>query len=292
MKILNYGSLNLDHVYRVDHFVAPGETLASLGYERHCGGKGGNQSIALARAGAAVWHAGKIGPDGLVLRDTLAAAGVDVHLLRLDGTATGHAIIQVDRRGENAILLHGGANQEITDAEAVATLADFGPGDLLLLQNEISAIPAILRHARSRGLTVALNPAPLGPEVSGYPLEFVNLFILNEIEGAQLSGEAEPEAILAALRRRFPAAEFVLTLGAQGARWADADRAVAVPAERVNAVDTTAAGDTFIGFFLARRAAGDSPEAALRLACRAGAICVTRAGAAEAIPTLTEVLGA
>lgn len=288
MKILNYGSLNLDQVYRVEHFVAPGETLASLAYRRHCGGKGGNQSIALARAGAQVWHAGKIGPDGLALRDNLLAAGVEVSLLRTDGSATGHAIIQVNRTGENAILLHGGANQEITPAEAAITLADFAPGDLLLLQNEISAIPAIMRLAHARGMTIAFNPAPLGPEVESYPLECVNLFILNEIEGQQLSGKTAPDEIIAALRHRFPPAEILLTLGADGARFASAQGSLAVTAERVQAVDTTGAGDTFIGFFLAHRATGASPAAALRLACRAAAICVTRPGAADAIPTLAD----
>ncbi len=291
MRILNYGSLNLDHVYRVDHFVAPGETLASLAYARHCGGKGGNQSLALARAGAAVWQAGKIGPDGLVLRETLAAAGVDVSLLHTDGSATGHAIIQVNRDGENAILLHGGANREIGEDEAAEALARFGPGDLLLLQNEISAIPAILRQAKARGMAVAFNPAPLGPEVAGYPLDCVDLFILNEIEGGQLSGESTPEAIIAALRGRFPAADILLTLGAQGARFAGADGSmVDMAAERVQAVDTTAAGDTFIGYFLARRAVGDPPATALRIAGHAAAICVTRPGAAESIPVLAEVI--
>ena len=290
-RILNFGSLNIDHVYRVPHFVRPKETLASADYHRFAGGKGFNQSIALARAGADVAHAGRIGPDGAWLRDLLAGAGVGVRHLLTGDAPTGHAIISVTPDGQNSIVLYGGANRTVTAADAAETLADFGAGDWLLLQNEISAMPEIMRLAAARGLRIALNPAPMDAAVPSYPLESVACLIVNEIEGAQLAGAVEPQAILDALRRRLPAAEVVLTLGEQGvlAAGPDAD-AVRVPAVRVAKVaDTTAAGDTFTGYYLAGLLRGAEFRDALATACRAAAICVTRPGAADSIPTRAEV---
>ncbi len=290
MGVLNFGSLNIDHVYRVPHFVRPGETLTSLDYRRFAGGKGLNQSIALARAGAQVHHAGKVGPEGTWLRDTLAAEGVNVDFVQVTDDPTGHAIIQVVPEGENAIVIYGGANRTITPADATRVLAHFGPGDWLLLQNEISALAEILAQAGAQGLAIAFNPAPMTPEVLTYPLEHVRLFIVNQTEGAALTGETEPEAILAAMRRRFPQAATVLTLGAQGSLYADSEHGrIHTPAVPVQAVDTTAAGDTFTGYLLAGLMEGLSPAQALALATRAAAICVTRPGAAPSIPYRAEV---
>lgn len=290
MRILNFGSLNVDHVYQVDHFVRPGETLASLEYHVFMGGKGSNQSIALALAGAPVVHAGKLGRDGEWLKTRLAGYGVDCRFVDVVEGASGHAIIQVNRGGENAILLHGGANQAITAADGERVLAHFGPGDMLLLQNEISSIPDLMRQAHARGLGVAFNPAPMHAAVTTYPLDLIQWLVVNEVEAAELSGEHSPERILATLRRRFPRMETVLTLGREGAAYAGPDGTIRVPAVPVEAVDTTAAGDTFIGYFLAERLRGAPPRAALELGCRAAAICVTRRGAADSIPRRSEVL--
>lgn len=289
MRILNFGSLNIDHVYAVDHFVRPGETLASLSYRRFCGGKGLNQSIALAHAGAQTFHAGMIGADGDFLRARLEQAGADTRFLRLCPTETGHAIIQVDRHSENCIILNGGANQAITAELISEVFAFFAPGDVLLLQNEISAMPEIIRAGRARGMRVVFNPAPMSPQVSGYPLELVDTFILNETEAQELSGEAEPQNALAALIARFPAATFVITLGKEGALCRSGAQMHTVPAPKVNAVDTTAAGDTFIGFFLAALTTGADVPAALARGCAAAAVCVTRPGAADSIPQAQEV---
>jgi ribokinase len=289
MRILNYGSLNIDHVYAVDHLVRPGETLGSLRYSRFAGGKGNNQSVALARAGASVCHAGRIGADGVWLRDGLAACGVDVSRVRVCDVATGHAVIQVDRAGQNAIVLHGGANRAVTAADAEGDLAGFGPGDWLLLQNEIAAIPDIVRLGSDRGMRVAFNPAPMHADVLAYPLERVSCFLLNEIEGSELTGVAEPDGILIEMRRRFPAAMTVLTLGARGARCVSTEGVTQADAVPVTAVDTTAAGDTFIGYFLADVARGAGTKVALRAACEAAALCVTRPGAADSIPTRAEL---
>ncbi len=289
MTILNFGSVNIDHVYRVAHLVRPGETIASRDYRQFSGGKGFNQSIALARAGAAVNHAGRIGADGVWLRDQLAEEGAGVGFLEVMDGPSGHAIIQVDAQGENAIILFGGANQTITPDDAGEILNHFGPGDWLLLQNEISSMREILQLAEERGLRVVFNPAPMGAEVLDYPLDGVSIFILNEIEGEAFTGASEPDAILTGMRRHFPTATVVLTLGADGAIYDDGVQPIAVPAQKVEAVDTTAAGDTFIGYFLAGLNAGDTPQPALEGATRAAAICVPRPGAAPSIPRRGEV---
>ena len=140
MKILNFGSINIDLVYRVPHIVKPGETLSSLSLARFAGGKGNNQSIALARAGAPVFHAGKIGKDGAWIVAMLKVAGADVRFVKKDPGPTGHAVIQVADSGQNSIVLFPGANRTITPQEIRDTLAHFGKGDILLLQNEINAL--------------------------------------------------------------------------------------------------------------------------------------------------------
>jgi len=289
MRILNYGSLNIDHVYSVDHIVRPGETIDSDSYRRFCGGKGLNQSIALSRAGAEVWHAGKIGTDGRFLKKRLLEDEVNVDFIEEVSVPTGHAVIQVDAGGENAIVIQGGANRAITRSDAERVLRAFAPGDFLLVQNEISAVDDLLEIAAYGKIKVAFNPAPFGPEVPNYPLEGVDLFILNETEGRGLTGETEAEGVATVLLRRFPDTAVILTLGARGAFYADKSCAFQVPGQQVAAVDTTAAGDTFIGYFLARYVKGSDVRHCMAVACRAAALCVTRPGAADAIPKLEEV---
>ncbi len=291
MPILVFGSLNIDHVYQVEHLVRPGETLPSTEYHRFQGGKGANQSVALARAGANVFHAGRIGPEGLWLRDAIAAEGVDVTHVGLDDQPTGHAIIQVDSDGENSILLYGGANLTVTSDDAHYVLSHFGEGDWLLLQNEISSLPAILREASKRGLNVAFNPAPMTPEVQGYPLDGVSLFVVNQTEGAALAEveDASPASIVGMLHARFPDAAILLTLGGDGSLYVGGGENIRTPAQAVDAVDTTAAGDTFIGYFLAALLAGESTKQSLDLASRAAALCVSRPGAAASIPRRSEL---
>jgi ribokinase len=292
MKVVNFGSLNFDHVYEVEHLVRPGETITSDKYRRFCGGKGLNQSIALAYAGAEVFHAGKIGRDGEPLVACLKTAGVDTsHIGVTESEPSGHALIQVDRTGQNSIIIHGGANRDIREADAGRVLDHFKSGDCLLLQNEISSIPEIIDQARQQGLNIFLNPAPMDQRVLGYPLDKVDYFIINEIEGRELTGAAEPEAIIEAMRKRFARAMTILTLGEQGVLCGDRQTKISVPAERVTPLDTTAAGDTFIGYFIARKIRGETVENCLRTATRAAAICVTRRGAADSIPRIEEVCG-
>ena len=293
MKILNFGSLNLDYVYQMDHFVRAGETLSSCGYAMYLGGKGLNQSIALARSGAEVYHAGVIGDNGQPLADALSQAGVHTEYLRQGTGPNGHAIIQVNPQGENCILLYGGSNQQITRAQIDETLSHFSAGDILLLQNEINEIPYIIESAHSIGMLIALNPAPWAPHLHEWPLEHIRYFIVNEIEGAALADVPEntpPHAIADAIRLRYPDCAVVLTLGGDGVLYDDGTQRLSHPIFKVPVVDTTAAGDTFTGYFLSSLCRVLSAAEALRIASKASSIAVSRAGASPSIPTLKEVL--
>ena len=293
MKILNFGSLNLDLVYQIPHFVRAGETLSTTDFSRGVGGKGLNQSVALAKAGAEVYHAGLIGEDGMMLKDFLDANGVDTRFVRVLDCPSGHAVIQVIPEGNNCIFLYGGANQQVSEAFIAEALKPFAAGDFLVLQNEINMIDKIILAAAEKGMQVVLNPSPIADNLKELPLEKISWFILNEIEGAELSGETEPGKILDRLTALYPHAKIVLTLGGDGSVYADAQKRVHQSVFKVQAVDTTAAGDTFTGFFFAAMAEGNvSVEDALKRASKASSISVTRPGAAASIPTLSEVLEA
>lgn len=294
MRILNFGSLNLDYTYRVPHFVQPGETLASSDLKMNCGGKGLNQSIALARAGAEVFHAGCVGKsDGAPLTEALEQEGVDTrHIRTAAGIQSGHAIIQVDPSGQNCILLYGGANQSIDRVMADDVLKDFGGGDTLLLQNEIAKIPYILQKAAERNMRVALNPSPMDDAIHGWPLELVTLFVVNEVEAQALCGENEPTRQLTTLRQRYPRAELLLTLGSRGAMFLspESEDPIFEPSRKVQVVDTTAAGDTFLGFFVAAQAKGYTAAECMRIASNAAAFAVGRPGAAASIPRWEDIV--
>lgn len=290
MKIYNLGSLNIDYVYEVPHFVQPGETLSSQKLEVFPGGKGLNQSVALARAGASVIHGGRIGENGGFLKKILEEAGANTDWVAVDAAATGHAMIQVEERGQNCILLFPGANHSFTREFVRKVLKDAEPGDVLLLQNEINLLDEIFEIAGEKQLQIAFNPSPFTEELRNLPLERVKWWLCNEIEGAQLTGQTEPEKILEAMQTRFPGSTVVLTLGKEGCIYTDGGQTLRQPAFRVKAVDTTAAGDTFTGFFLACVAEGKSAAEALHMASRASAIAVSRMGASSSIPTMAEVL--
>ena len=289
-RILCYGSLNLDYVYQVPHFLQPGETLASTRRDVVCGGKGLNQAIAAARAGAQVFQAGKTGAEGQILRDTLVDSGVDVTLLAKSDGPGGHTFIQVDPSGQNCILLYGGSNQDIRQDEVDKVLDWFRPGDWLMLQNEINQLDYIMEGAAKRGLSIVLNPSPIDNKLMQLPLELVGLFVFNEIEGAALSGTQNEEEMLDLLRKKWPHSRLLLTLGSRGCIYDDGRCRLRQGIYQAHAVDTTAAGDTFTGYFVAAMAGGQPVERALDLASKAAAIAVTRPGAAPSIPTMDEVL--
>ncbi len=289
MKVVNFGSINIDHVYRVEHFVRPGETLRSDDYKVFSGGKGANQSIALAHAGIQVVHAGKIGKDGVWLKHKLERIGVDTDLIETAEAPTGHAIIQVNKDGENAIIIHGGANESIVDDDIQSVLDSCEVGDCLLLQNEINGVDKILIEAKKRGVRVIFNPAPVTEAVKRYPLDSVDTFIINVVEGEMLTAEKEPKKIIASMQTRYPMSKIVLTLGKEGVIYADSEHLLSKKSLDVDVVDTTGAGDTFIGYFLASLINGEEIEKCLEMGVRASAICVTRRGAADSIPKKEEI---
>ncbi len=289
MKILNFGSLNMDYVYQVDHIASPGETIRSSNFQIFAGGKGLNQSIALARAGAHVCHAGNVGQDGEMLLELCAKNGIGTkHMRRVPGR-TGHAIIQVDRDGQNCIVVFGGSNQSNTKDYVDEVLADFGEGDMLLMQNEINLLDYIIERAYQKRMHIALNPSPVDGNLLQYDLSKVSTFILNEVEGAQITGDKEPAGILAEMKSLYPKAAVVLTLGVQGVVYQYKDHMHTHGIYRVDVVDTTAAGDTFTGYFLALISQNHPVEQALGLASKASAIAVSRKGATDSIPLLKDV---
>jgi ribokinase len=288
-KVLNFGSINVDHVYTVEHFVRPGETLSCDAYRQFAGGKGLNQSIALAQAGACVFHAGKVGVADIWLKTLMEDKGVDTRFVETINGPSGHAIIQVNSTGENAIMIVGGANQLMSAADAQRIVADFGPDDFALVQNEVNAVPEIIRSAKARGMTIVFNSAPMNPQVLSYPLELVDILVVNETEAHSLTGEIEPYAIYEIFSHRYPNIALVLTLGHKGAVYFDSQVRFHQPAETVHVVDSTGAGDTFIGFFLAELIKTNAPKIALAYATRAAALSVMRQGAADSIPNRREL---
>ena len=291
MKLLNFGSLNIDYVYKVDHFVRPGETMSSESRQTFCGGKGLNQTIALARAGVQVYHAGAVGKaDGEMLLEALKKNNVNIDFVKqCEDVATGHAIIQVNRSGQNCIMLYGGANQTMTKEHIDETLAGFSAGDFLILQNEINNLGYIMEQAHKKGLVIVLNPSPMNEKILALPLEFVNYFMLNEVEAADICGEESKDNLLGSLSRKYPKAKIVLTLGKQGVQYKDGEQILSHGIYKVPVVDTTAAGDTFTGFFIGSLAQGYAAEEALRLASVASSIAVSRQGAESSIPYMDEV---
>lgn len=289
MKILNFGSLNIDLVYQVDHIVRPGETIASSAYKVFAGGKGANQSAALALAGAEVYHAGQVGPEGQWLVDKLAGLGVNMQHTLVGEAPTGHAVIQVDRVGQNSIVLFPGANTQIERSAIDAVLCHFNKGDILLLQNEINDITYIINQAKNQGLTICFNPAPFDPKVLGYPLDLVDFLIVNETEATGLIGAAPANHLLDELAKTWPHTQIVLTLGAEGAQYYSPQETFHLPAAVVEAVDTTGAGDTFIGYFLQGLLSAMAPRIAMARAIQAAALCVAKPGAMDSIPLTTEL---
>lgn len=293
MKILCFGSLNIDYVYKVDHFVQKGETLSSDSLQVFSGGKGLNQSIALARSGVEVYHAGSIGEDGKFLLTQLQEAGVNTDYVNVLKTVrTGNAIIQNNKEGDNCILLYGGANQAITTEQVDAVLEHFQCGDFVVLQNEINEVSYIMEQAYNRKMKIVLNPSPMDEKIKEMPLQYVDYFLLNEIEAGQILETDGPdgESMAKALHEKFPKSAIVLTMGEKGSIYLDGNETVLQPIYKVQTVDTTAAGDTFTGFFIGGILKGLTVKGTMDLASKAAGIAVTRMGAAPSIPDIQEVI--
>ena len=289
MGIINFGSMNVDHVYSMPHFVQPGETLQSSAYNIYAGGKGLNQSIAAARAGGRVLHAGMIGEGGEMLLRLLEENHVDVSRIGSPGIPQGHALIQVSESGENCIILYPGSNYAVTPAYVDDVLDAQRSPQYVMLQNEISEVPYIIDAAFRRGFSVVLNASPFDDSLLEIDLSKVAWLLVNEIEGACLTGQSDPEAILSSLYEKSPETGVVLTLGKEGVVCAKNGERFRQGIFPVETVDTTAAGDTFTGYFVSALDAGRSIPDALRSAAAASAIAVTRPGAAPSVPFAQEV---
>ena len=293
MKILSFGSMNIDNTYSVDEFVQPGETMTAKNLSKFCGGKGLNQSIALAAAGADVSHFGCVGEDGDILLDMLKSRGVNTDsVIKIDNITSGHAIIQVDSHGQNSILLYPGANRRMTPELIDRELEKYRCGDWLLIQNETNCLEYIMRAANKKGMKIAFNPSPMDGTVSTLPLELVDLFLVNEIEGAAVTGKEITEEITAEFEKLFPNAAVILTLGKKGSVFKSEKDMLFQPSYCGTVKDTTGAGDTYTGFFIANYIKGVSPQECMRIAAMASTVQISRDGAAIAIPTKQEVLNA
>ncbi|GIM91567.1 ribokinase [Paractinoplanes toevensis] len=287
-RIVVAGSANMDLVGLAERLPLPGETVLGDDFVMMPGGKGANQAIAAARAGGHAVFLGAIGSDafGVTLNARLNAAGVDVAHVRTSYGASGVAVIMVDRAGENSILVSPGANSAFTDltedeARVIAS------GDVLLCQQEIpvETVTAACRAARYGDTRTILNAAP-ARELPGELLELVDLLVVNELEAQTIAGTAEPD--MAALLALVP--RVVLTLGGAGARYAErGGRDETVPAFPVEATDTTAAGDAFTGALAVAWGEGRDLMEAVRWANAAGAACVRKLGASNALPTRDEI---
>lgn len=289
MKILNFGSCNIDYVYSVDHAVQTGETIDAQKMEVFAGGKGLNQTVAAARAGGDIWHAGVIGEDGAFLKEMLQESGANVSLLQTAKAKNGHAIIQVNRNGNNCIIVYPGTNGMITKAYVDEVLAQFAPGDMLMLQNETSCVEYIIDKAYAKGLQVVFNPSPFTPAMEKIDLSKVAYLLVNETEAAGFAHSDQPETAIEVLLEKYSSLHLVVTLGSKGCIYADQDIRFTQKAFSVKAVDTTAAGDTFTGYFVALLSQNSTPQEAILHATAASALSVMRQGAAPSIPTMEDV---
>ncbi|NLP45662.1 MAG: ribokinase [Epulopiscium sp.] len=292
MKALNFGSLNIDYVYEVEHFVQKGETISSDSLQVFSGGKGLNQSVALAKADVDVYHAGVIGEDGTFLMKVLRNAGVNTdHIYIREDVRTGNAIIQNDKAGDNCIILFGGANQSIENEYVDKVMDQFEKGDFIILQNEINNMNYIVQKAYEKGMVIILNPSPMNEKIWKLPLEYIDYFFINEVEAQQLAqiNEKDEYILLKCLNEKFPKVKIVMTLGEKGSLYYDGKTILQQDAIKVDVVDTTAAGDTYTGYFVSGLMQGKCIKEVMEIASTAAAIAVTRKGAAPSIPSMKEV---
>lgn len=290
MKVYNLGSLNIDYVYNVDHFVRPGETLSSDKLEIFPGGKGLNQSIALARAGAKVIHGAVVGKDGEFLVNALADSGVNTDNIRITNKPTGHAIIQVNKSGQNCILLFAGTNHSITCEYVEDFLSDAQENDILLLQNEINGLDMIFEIAYKKRLQIAFNPSPFNENILRLPLSNVKWWFCNEIEAEALFGSKDTAEITEEFNKKYPESNLILTLGENGSIFKNGQHMFYQPIYKTKTVDTTAAGDTFTGYFIASIIKNEPAYEALKKASKAASIAVSRNGASVSIPCFDEIV--
>jgi len=272
--------------YSVNDFVRPGETISSNRYDIKIGGKGLNQSVGISKAGSKVYHAGIINKEDTFIIDKLKSWKINCDNILLSDNPTGHAIIQVNKKGENSIIIHGGANHDFNLKSIKSILSKFETGDVLLLQNEINNIDEIIDRAHYKKMKIIFNPAPFNNDILKYDLNKINTLILNQSEGEGLSNEKIPDKILKVLNNNFKNTEIILTLGEKGSLYSYKDELIKIRAHDVKTVDTTGAGDTFIGYYVAGFASKMNKKDNLNRASEAAALTTIKLGGAESIPSI------
>ena len=291
MSILVFGSMNIDRTFYLPHFLLPGETLQSKELTVHAGGKGANQAVALAKAGVQVLMAGTIGNDGIWIKGLLESYGVDISLIQdKENIQTGTADILVDDNGNNGIVLYGGGNQANDTQYIDQVFSKCNRGDWVVFENETNNLPYLFAKAAEHQLKICFNASPMEESLLNLPLDTINLLVVNEIEGTALAGKkGSHKEILGHLVKNFPATEILLTIGKEGSLYAYHDIRLACPIVEATVRDTTAAGDTFLGYFLAMRANGFDVKKSMIEATKASAITVSRLGSMDSIPFRREL---
>ena len=281
--ILNFGSINIDNVYQVSRFPEAGETISSKSYEKILGGKGINQSIAIQRAGGDVKHIGFIGDDEWIVNQILSM-DMKVDFISKCYGPTGHAIIFVDESGENEIIIHPGANSQFSKSQCFEILENFTSKDTwVVLQNEINLSVEIATKAKELGFKVCYSAAPFDSDHARKMLPHIDLLAMNETELKELQKSLGENVF------NLDIDMILVTLGSQGAELHLGNSIIKQSSFVNKAVDTTGAGDTFLGSFLACHNNGYVTEKSLEYAAAASSIQITRVGAAKAIPTFDEV---
>ncbi|WP_243344219.1 ribokinase [Anaerococcus sp. AGMB09787] len=289
MKILNFGSINIDKVFSLDHIVRPGETIDSKTYEEKIGGKGLNQSVALAKVSDQVYHAGKLNYKDSFIVEYLKINEVKTDFIKMSDKLTGSAFIQVDKNGENSIVLDHGANFAIDKEEVDYVLASFGEGDILILQNEINNLSYIIDEARKNNMLIVLNPSPINSDLLEIDLNLIDLIIMNEYEARQITNKDKENDIISTLKETYPNTKFVITRGRQGSIYFDKELSLSQEIYEVDTIDTTGAGDTFTGYFVGLISKGYEIKECLKYASAASALAVTQKGASNSIPDFNRV---
>lgn len=292
MKILNFGSCNIDYVYSLDHILKSGETQEADNMCIFPGGKGLNQSIAVAKAGSYIYHACCFGSDGKLLQDFLTENGVDISYAKTVDERNGHAMIQVDKEGANSICVYKGSNGAVSKNYIDDVLNYFSCGDIIVLQNEISNVDYLIKKAAEKGMIVIFNPSPISASIAKMDFKLITYLVLNEGEIKDISSCDEIGECLKILKIKYPKLKIVLTLGSDGCIYTDEKNNIYQPAFDVRVVDTTAAGDTFMGYFVDGISNAEKYEDILKIASAASALAVTTKGAAPSIPDKESVLNA
>lgn len=288
MKIYNFGSINIDEIYQVKNIVRPGETISSIGFHNALGGKGLNQSIAIARSGSEVAHIGFVGKQDLRIKEFLKKENIDVKNIVTGDFETGKAIIQLSEDGENSIVINSGANYKFSGKMIDDVFSGITEQSMVLVQNETNEVNYVLTTAKAKGHITALNMAPINEFTKDIDLANVDYLIVNEIEGEALTKKTTSHEILDKLINDYPNIKVVLTLGSDGVLYKDKSNDYNVKAWKTNVVDTTGAGDTFVGYFLSCLPKYGI-EKSLQLANTASSIAIGILGASNSIPHLKAV---